>query len=68
METEDDSLKLNVKPRLPGDDEEEKIKFVSMIDQKPIKPSYLELVPMKDFTRKEQKANKATKESRDNNK
>ena len=50
------------------DDEEEKIKFVSMIDQKPIKPSYLELVPMKDFTRKEQKANKATKESRDNNK
>ena len=66
----DDDADFNVgKSRIPGhDDEEEKIKFVSMIDQKPIKPSYLELVPMKDFTRKEQKANKATKESRDNNK
>ena len=38
--------------------EEENIKFVSIIDQKPIIPSYLELVPMKDFSRKEQKAAK----------
>jgi len=39
-----------------------------MIDQKPIKPSYLELVTMKDFPKKELKANKAIKDSRDNNK
>ena len=39
--------------RIGDDDEEGKVKFVSMIDQKPIKPSYLELVPYKDFTRKE---------------
>ena len=62
IETENDQdngLQVNIKPRVPGlDEEEERIKFVSMIDQKPIKPSYLELVPMKDFTRKEQKANK----------
>ena len=38
--------------------DEEKIKFVSIIDQKPIVPSYLDLVPMKDFSRKEQKAAK----------
>ena len=48
------------------DEEEEKIKFVSMIDQKPIRPSYLELVPMKDFSRKEQKAVK--EQFKDNNK
>ena len=29
------------------------IKFVSMIDQKPIKPSYLELIPLKNFAKKE---------------
>ena len=32
------------------------IKFVSMIDQKPIKPSYLELIPLKNFAKKEQVA------------
>lgn len=37
-------------------EEQEKIKFVSMIDQKPIKPSYLDLIPMKNFTKKEQEA------------
>lgn len=36
--------------------EQEKIKFVSMIDNKPIFPNYLDLVPMKNFTRKEQEA------------
>lgn len=38
---------------LRGDDEADKIKFVSMIDQKPIKPSYLELIPLKNFAKKE---------------
>jgi hypothetical protein len=37
-------------------DEKEKIKFVSMIDQKPIQPSYLELIPLKNFAKKEQEA------------
>jgi alpha-D-ribose 1-methylphosphonate 5-triphosphate diphosphatase PhnM len=38
-----------------GDDEEQ-IKFVSMIDQKPIQPSYLELITLKNFPKKEQEA------------
>jgi len=38
---------------LRGDDDANKIKFVSMIDQKPIKPSYLELIPLKNFAKKE---------------
>ena len=38
---------------LRGDDDADKIKFVSMIDQKPIKPSYLELIPLKNFAKKE---------------
>jgi len=37
-------------------EEEEKVKFVSMIDQKPIKPSYLELIPLRNFAKKEQEA------------
>jgi hypothetical protein len=36
-----------------GHEEKEKIKFVSMIDQKPIQPSYLELIPLKNFAKKE---------------
>ena len=43
-------------PHMMISDEIEKIKFVSMIDQKPIKPSYLDLIPMKNFTKKEQEA------------
>ena len=39
-----------------NDDTKEKIKFVSMIDQKPIQPSYLELIPLKNFAKKEQEA------------
>ena len=42
-----------------GHNEQEKIKFVSMIDNKPIFPNYLDLVPMKNFTRKEQEAQRA---------
>ena len=37
-------------------EDEERIKFVSMIDQRPIKPSYLELIPLQDFTKKEHEA------------
>jgi len=44
---EDDFVKLT---------EEGAVKFVSMIDQKPIQPSYLQLVPMKNFAKKEQEA------------
>ena len=40
-----------------GDDD--KIKFVSIIDQKPIKPSYLELIPLKNYAKKEQEAQRA---------
>jgi len=38
--------------RMRGEDADA-IKFVSMIDQKPIKPSYLELIPLKNFAKKE---------------
>ncbi len=34
-------------------DDEEIIKFISMIDQKPIKPTYLDLIPLKNFAKKE---------------
>lgn len=34
-------------------DDEEVIKFISMIDQKPIKPTYLDLIPLKNFAKKE---------------
>ena len=43
-------------PRGRGGDEDDKIKFVSMINQKPIKPSYLELIPLKNFAKREQEA------------
>ena len=33
--------------------DEEVIKFISMIDQKPIKPTYLDLIPLKNFAKKE---------------
>lgn len=36
--------------------ETDKIKFVSMIDQRPIKPSYLELIPLKHFVKKDSEA------------
>ena len=39
-----------------GIGEEEKIKFVSLIDQKPIRTSYLELIPLRNFAKKEQEA------------
>lgn len=43
------------------------IKFVSMIDQKPVQPSYLELIPLKHFAQKESEAQrKATKDQREN--
>lgn len=42
-----------VGPVLRADDDTDRIKFVSMIDQKPIKPSYLELIPLKNFAKKE---------------
>jgi hypothetical protein len=42
----------------PGE-EEERIKFVSIIDQKPVKPSYLELISLKNFAKKEQEAQRA---------
>lgn len=45
--------RLGVGPMLRGDDDADRIKFVSMIDQKPIKPSYLELIPLKNFAKKE---------------
>ena len=45
--------RLGYGPMLRGDDEADRIKFVSMIDQKPIKPSYLELIPLKNFAKKE---------------
>jgi hypothetical protein len=38
----------------PGKDRN--IKFVSMIDQKPVQPSYLELIPLKHFAQKESEA------------
>ena len=38
---------------ITGGDEEERIRVVSMIDQKPIKPPYLELIPLGSFTKKE---------------
>jgi hypothetical protein len=37
-------------------EEGDMIKFVSMIDQKPIQPSYLELITLKNFPKKEQEA------------
>jgi len=45
--------RLGYGPGLRGDDDADRIKFVSMIDQKPIKPSYLELIPLKNFAKKE---------------
>jgi len=36
--------------------EEDKIRFISMINSKPIKPHYLELIPAKNFAKKEQEA------------
>lgn len=45
--------RLGYGPTLRGDDDNDRIKFVSMIDQKPIKPSYLELIPLKNFAKKE---------------
>ena len=53
--------KLNVdKPKrvtaghvVPPTDDDDRIKFISMIDHKPIKPSYLDLIPFKNFAKKE---------------
>ena len=39
--------------RLDNHNDDEKIKFISMMDSKPIKPSYLDLIPMKNFAKKE---------------
>ena len=48
---------------LRADEDTERIKFVSMIDQKPIKPSYLELIPLRHFAKKETElTRKQTKE------
>ena len=49
------------------------IKFVSMIDQKPIQPSYLELITLKNFPKKEQEAQRqqikeSTKQDTNDNK
>jgi len=41
---------LNLGAQEPAQD---RIKFVSMIDSKPIQPNYLDLIPMKNFTKKE---------------
>ena len=48
--TDDAEAKSRLKMRAEDGDA---IKFVSMIDQKPIKPSYLELIPLKNFAKKE---------------
>ena len=40
----------------PNLEDDEKINFISMIDQKPIKPSYLDLIPFKNFAKKEMDA------------
>lgn len=51
------------KPMLPPGnvEDDDRIKFISMIDQKPIKPSYLELIPFKNFSKKEMDANRNKK-------
>lgn len=55
--------RLGQGPMLLNDEEQERIKFVSMIDQKPIKPSYLELIPLRHFAKKETElTRKQTKE------
>lgn len=59
---------LSVPPNLEDD---QKINFISMIDQKPIKPSYLDLIPFKNFAKKESDAMrtkaKDTKKQQDSN-
>jgi len=46
--------------RLDSLSEDVNIKFVSMIDQKPIQPNYLDLIPMKNFDQKETEATRKT--------
>lgn len=49
-----DSLKLKNVSMMR--DDEDMIKFVSMIDQRPIRPAYLELSNLKDYYKKAQEA------------
>jgi len=39
-----------------GLNQDKQIKFISMIDSKPIVPAYLELIPLKNFSKKEAEA------------
>lgn len=45
----------------PPTDEEDKIKFISMVDQKPVKPNYLDLTAFKNFAKRELEQNRHKK-------